>query len=87
MSKPGDVGPASMSDGKNFQELLVESLDKVNQLQLEAADGVEKIAAGTNNDLSEVFSTVRKADMAFSLLMEMHNKLLDAYRGLQQMQD
>ena len=87
MGKPENVGPASLPEGKTFQELLVESLDKVNQLQLEAADGVERIAAGKNNDLSDVFSAVRKADMAFSMLMEMQNKLLDAYRELQQMQD
>ena len=86
LNKPGHVGPASLPEGKAFQELLIESLDKVNQLQLEAANGVDKVVTGNNNDLSEVFSAVRKADLAFSMLMEMQNKLIDAYRELQQMQ-
>ena len=86
LNRPGHVGPACLPEGKTFQELLVESLNKVNQLQLEAAHGVEKIVTGHNHNLSEVFSAVRKADLAFSMLMEMQNKLLGAYGELQQMQ-
>jgi flagellar hook-basal body complex protein FliE len=35
--------------------------------------------------MANVFSAVRKADVAFSVLMEMRNKMVDAYRELQQM--
>ena len=86
MNKAGHVGPASMPESKAFQELLIESLNKVNQLQLETANGIEQIVAGKNNNLSEVFSAVRKADLAFSMLMKMQNQLTEAYGELQQMQ-
>jgi flagellar hook-basal body complex protein FliE len=35
--------------------------------------------------MAEVFSAVRKAQVAFGLLMEIRNKLTDAYEEIQQM--
>jgi flagellar hook-basal body complex protein FliE len=61
------------------------ALDEVNRLQQEASQSVEKLATGESDNVAEVLSSVRKADVAFSLLMEMRNKLVDAYRELQQM--
>lgn len=78
-------GPATGTDGKTFSQVLMDSLNEVNRLQQEAAAGVEKIVTGETDNVAEVFSAVRKADVAFSLLMEMRNKLTDAYREIQQM--
>lgn len=78
-------GPTSTPDGKSFKDLLMDSLGEVNRLQQEAAAGAEKVATGETDNLAEVFSAVRKADVAFSMLMEMRNKLVDAYREVQQM--
>ncbi|UCD30753.1 MAG: flagellar hook-basal body complex protein FliE, partial [Planctomycetota bacterium] len=50
------------------------------------AEGVEKVVTGKTENLNEVFNAVRKTDIAFSMLMEMRGKLMDAYRQLQQMQ-
>ncbi len=72
-------------DGKTFKDLLLDSLDQVNRLQQEADRGVERLVTGQTDNMAEVFSTVRKADVAFSMLMEMRNKLVDAYREIQQM--
>jgi len=87
----GPVGPATQTgpttgpDGKTFKDVLLESLDQVNQLQQEAAQGVERVATGETDNMAEVFSAVRKADVAFSMLMEMRNKLVEAYQEVQQM--
>jgi flagellar hook-basal body complex protein FliE len=83
--KPSPVGPATGTDGKSFECYLLDSLDQVNRLQEEARQGVEKVATGETDNMAEVFSAVRKADVAFSMLMEMRNKLVDAYREVQQM--
>ncbi len=47
--------------------------------------GVQKLLAGETNNVAEVFSTSRKAGIAFDLLMEIRNKLLDAYSEVKQM--
>lgn len=87
-SGPGAAAPASGAapvPGRSFKDMLLESLDQVNRLQQEAAAGVEKVLTGETDNVAEVFSAVRKADVAFSMLMEMRNKLVDAYREVQQM--
>ncbi len=69
----------------SFRDVLMDSLNEVNRLQQEAAAGVEKVVTGESDNIAEVFSAVRKADVAFSMLMEMRNKLVEAYREVQQM--
>ncbi|HSW46297.1 MAG TPA: flagellar hook-basal body complex protein FliE [Phycisphaerae bacterium] len=85
LGKTTPVGPTTTPDGQSFKDLLLDSLNQVNRLQREAAAGVEKVATGETDNLAEVFSAIRKADVAFSMLMEMRNKLVDAYREIQQM--
>jgi flagellar hook-basal body complex protein FliE len=78
---PGQPGEASPS----FAETLLQSLDEVKRLQGEAAAGVNKLLTGETSNPDEVFSAIRKADVAFSLLMEIRNKLTEAYRELKEM--
>ena len=79
------TGKSSCAEGKDFQSYLLESLDKVNQLQTEADVGVEKLLTGETDNVAEVFSASRKAGVAFDLLMEIRNKLMDAYNEMKQM--
>jgi flagellar hook-basal body complex protein FliE len=70
---------ATTADGKDFKQTLLDNLNKVNQLQQEAQQATEKLATGQTDNVAEVFSAVRKADVAFSLLMQIRNQLIDAY--------
>lgn len=85
MAKSAGTQGAANVDGKSFKDMLLDSLSQVNQLQQEASAGIEKVATGETDNMAEVFTAVRKADVAFSMLMEMRNKLVDAYREIQQM--
>jgi len=67
------------ADGKDFKQLLMDNLNEVNRLQQEAQTATEKLATGKTDNVAEVFSAVRKADVAFSLLMQIRNQLIDAY--------
>lgn len=82
---PAGSSGASAAGGKEFKQLLMDSLQQVNQLQQEADAKVENLVTGKSDNVVEVFSAVRKADVAFSLLMEIRNKMLDAYQEIQQM--
>jgi flagellar hook-basal body complex protein FliE len=85
LSKPVATDGGGEVAGKSFKDLLLDSLDQVNKLQQEASAGVERVMTGETDNMAEVFTAVRKADVAFSMLMEMRNKLVDAYREIQQM--
>jgi flagellar hook-basal body complex protein FliE len=85
------VGPAQAASqgeevkGKDFKSILLDSLNEVNRLQGEADKGVQRLLTGETNNVAEVLTAVNKAGVAFDLLMEVRNKLTDAYHEIQQM--
>ncbi len=83
--KTAAAGAAGQTTGPSFKQVLLDSLEQVNRLQQEANDGVEKLMTGQTDNLAEVFGAVRKSEVAFSMLMEMRNKLIDAWQEIQQM--
>lgn len=80
-SRPADRSGA----GGDFAALLREQLHRVSEMQNEADERVQALVTGQSQNLTEVFTATRKAQVAFSLLMEIRNKLVDAYQELQNM--
>jgi len=72
-------------EGKDFKSILLDSLNEVNRLQTEADAGVQKLLTGETNNVAEVLAAANKAGVAFDLLMEVRNKLSDAYDEIKQM--
>lgn len=86
--QPTGVGGAakpSAPGGKDFKTLLLESLSEVNRLQTEADASVQRLVTGETDNVAEVLTAVNKSGIAFDLLMEIRNKLTDAYQEIQQM--
>lgn len=79
------TGPAE-APTKDFKDILLNSLNEVNRLQQEADLGVQRLVTGETDNVAEVMATVNKAGIAFDLLMQVRNKLTEAYREVQQMQ-
>jgi len=73
------------ADGKDFKSVLMESIDEVNRLQTEADTARINLATGKTENVAEVFTAVKKADLAFQTLMQIRNKLMDAYDEIKQM--
>ena len=72
--------PAS---GGSFRDLLVDSIHEVNAMQQDADRAVEKLATGGDVNPAEVLTAVQKADIAFRLLMQIRNKMVQAYQEVQ----
>ena len=72
------------ASGKSFMDVMLDSLNEVNRLQTEADQGVQQLLTGETDNVAEVFAAANKAGIAFDLLMEIRNKLIDAYRDIQQ---
>jgi flagellar hook-basal body complex protein FliE len=65
--------------------MLQQSLSNVNQLQLEADKAVAALASGQEQDLHNTMITMEKADIAFRLLMQIRNKVINAYETIMRM--
>ncbi|MCA9269618.1 MAG: flagellar hook-basal body complex protein FliE [Planctomycetales bacterium] len=66
----------------SFQDLLLDSIREVNGMQQDAQHAVETLATGGDANLAEVMTAVQKADMSFRLMMQMRNKLVQAYQEI-----
>jgi flagellar hook-basal body complex protein FliE len=77
---PG-VTPPKQADTPpgEFAAALRAQLERVSEMQTEAQQGVQDLLTGRTQNITDVFATARKAEVAFTLLMEIRNKLSDAY--------
>ena len=69
----------------NFTEIFSNMINSVNSLQLEAGQAQELLATGDAADLHQVILAAEKAGIAMDLLLEIRNKLVDAYQNLMRM--
>lgn len=65
-----------------FASLMTEGIGRVNAHQLDSQDLVEQLLSGGDVNQAEVFTSVQKADMSFRLLVQIRNKLMQAYEEL-----
>lgn len=72
------------SGGPDFKELLQQQIAQVNELQRDAKEAIEDVAAGRRNDVESVMLATLKADAAFKLLLGVRNKVMEAYDEVKQ---
>lgn len=73
-------------DQKSFGEMLSESVSKVNDLQIQADQAMQKLASGESQNLHETLLAVEKADIAFRTMNQVRMKVIDAYKDIMKMQ-
>ncbi len=83
---PGMTGPqnAGQTQGPSFHDVLMKNIEQVNQLQQDAAKATEDLGTGKSQDLAKVMIATQKADAAFKMLVQVRNKLQDAYDEVKQ---
>jgi flagellar hook-basal body complex protein FliE len=79
----GTVGEKGREKG--FVEFLKDSLEKVNQLQIEANEAVTAFSAGKDIDIHTVMIAVERANLSLSVVTEIRNRVLDAYHEIMRM--
>jgi len=81
-----DETPARVvGSGQGFAETLEQAIVAVDTLQHESAAAQQAYARNENVDLHEVLIKVEEADVAFKTMMEIRNKLVEAYREVMRM--
>ncbi len=71
---------------QSFEHTLDGFVNNVNDLQSKANDAIDKMASGQAADVHEVMIAMEKAKVSFDLLLQVRNKMLDAYKQIMQMQ-
>ena len=76
LSIPG----SAKTDSSSFKNILLDSIQQVNSMQLDANKAVEGLFTGDDVNPAEVLTAVQKADLAFRTMMQVRNKLIQAYQ-------
>ena len=71
-------------EGPDFKQHLMDNIQQVNNLQQEADVAIEDLVAGRRDDMESVLMAKQKADVAFQMLLQVRNKLMDAYEEVKQ---
>jgi len=82
------AGPDSLSAAESplFGKLLLKSLSQVSGLEQSAQAAVEKSFAGDDITQVEALTSMKKADLALRLMVQIRNKVVEAYNEIKQMQ-
>jgi len=72
--------------GAGFGEVLNQFVGEVNQKQLDSTQAVNDLLAGKEIPLHQAMIAMQEAGVAFQLMVEVRNKLLEGYQELMRMQ-
>lgn len=74
--------PHQSQETPSFKEFLLDSINHVNAMQNDADKAVEQLATGGDVNAAEVLTAVQKADLSFRMMMQIRNKLVQAYQEI-----
>jgi flagellar hook-basal body complex protein FliE len=85
--KPETAGPEKTPSGApSFEQTLKTFIQETNQMQQDANTAARQLVAGQTNDIHQVMILGEKASIAFELLLEARNRLMDGYQEMMRMQ-
>jgi flagellar hook-basal body complex protein FliE len=73
-------GLKSPKDGASFGDTLKRALGEVSSQQDNAQDYVQRFVRGEPVELHQVMAAAEEASISLEMLVELRNKLMDAYK-------
>ena len=80
---PVQTTPEAPAPASPFKDFLLKSIEEVNSMQQAADRAVEQLATGGDVNPAEVLTAVQKADLAFRIMLQIRNKIVQAYQEVQ----
>ncbi len=79
-------GPDKGGRGLDFGEVLKDAITTVNEVQKQSDQEIQKLMSGESQDLHATLIAVQKADLSFQMMMQVRNKIVQAYQEIMRMQ-
>lgn len=76
----------SIDQSGDFHEHLKDAIKKVNDLQIQADQSIQNLVTGRTDNIADVMMAVEKADIALRMMMQIRNKMIEAYQEVMKMQ-
>lgn len=81
----GAVGTPAVSP-QGFATQLQKAIQEVDDLQTRREQMVQDMIVGKTSEVHDVMIAAKESQLAFELLMEVRNKLLESYQEIMRMQ-
>lgn len=81
-----DSTSSSKEAGPSFADTLKEAVNNVNEMHLDADRKAQELATGKTDDIAGVMIATEKADIALRAMVQVRNKIIDAYQEIMKMQ-
>ena len=81
-----DSVTSSKDAGPSFADTLKEAVNNVNNMQLDADNKAQELATGKTDDIAGTMIAVEKADIALRAMVQVRNKIIEAYQEIMKMQ-
>lgn len=72
--------------GESFADSLKQAVHSVDSLQKDADVKMQELATGKSQNIHETMIAAEKADIALKLMVQVRNKIIDAYQEIMRMQ-
>jgi flagellar hook-basal body complex protein FliE len=81
------VQPSGTAEpARSFGQAVTDLLQGANSQQLQADAAINDLAAGNSDGVHQVVLAVAKADLAFRMVLEIRNRLIESYQEVMRMQ-
>ncbi|QCX49341.1 flagellar hook-basal body complex protein FliE [Ralstonia pseudosolanacearum] len=82
-ASPAAAAPVA---GTGFGDLVSQGLEGVNQQLLVSQKDLQQLATGNAENLHQVMIRLEESRLSFQLLLQVRNRLLEAYQDVMKMQ-
>ena len=92
----GDLLPPSLNvpkpaaevqnGGTAFSTVLKDAIADINKLQVNADEKIAEVELGNTANIHEAVVALEKADISFRAMMQVRNKIMDAYQEIMRIQ-
>jgi flagellar hook-basal body complex protein FliE len=72
--------------GKSFAATLKDAVGQVNEAQKTSDVKMQELATGQSQNIHETMIAAEKADIALRLMVQVRNKMIEAYQEMMRMQ-
>ena len=85
MPGPAEL-PQTAASGPSFDEILKTAFQNVGSLQKEANRAIQRLSVDGSVNVHQTMIAMEKANLSFRLMLQIRNKLVDAYQEVMRMQ-
>lgn len=81
-----NTGSSNAASGTSFQDMLTNAIENADDLNTVSESNSQALLSGEVDDIAQVMIDGQKAELSLNLVIQVRNKVVDAYNQIMNMQ-